>query len=170
MPTPDAWPIVLVGASLLLAAVNVQAGLLYGVVAGLAAVIVVGWVTARGAAGGLEVKGAAAAGVFQGEAQQVRLTLVNRGRWPCVDLRLRVHGSRGFAPGAGRAPGTRVLPHLDPGEQVSLDVSLPGLPRGVHPLPAVEVVASGPVGLFRARRRLAPAGEIVVYPRVWPLR
>jgi uncharacterized protein (DUF58 family) len=106
-------------------------------------------------------------GPAEGERIDIEVSLENRSFWPRFFLTLYYH-----CPLAGPdARRTRFfLGQLSGWGQTSLSSSVVAHRRGRHRLGPVVVESSAPFGLFRRRVRLAPEQEVLVYPRLIPLK
>jgi len=86
-----------------------------------------------------------------------------RARWvPLVSPTIRLEV-------AGRTRSMR-LPFVPPGAERAETIEVPPMPRGVHVVGPMVHLRTDPLGLLRRRSRLAAAEELLVRPRLTPLR
>jgi uncharacterized protein (DUF58 family) len=193
---PGLWVFLVIVVLLLLAAWNTGANLLYMVLGMVVSFLVLSMVLARATLRGLVLSRTGPPAVFRGDAAPVVLRLENR-KWFLPAISLRVEHAPERRPGRGflaRASGGALplplgegrgeggfLAHASAGAlgyvlklpaqraaQLSVQEVFPR--RGVHSLPAYDLVSSFPFGLVERRRRYADELEVMVYPRVRPVR
>jgi len=147
----------------LAAAINTGFNLLYIVVGVIAAFLMVSYVMAKWSVRTLRASAEAPASAHRGLPFTVTLRIENR-KWLMPSLMLRVEQwgvarrSRGFVASlpAKSAAVVRISQQLDR--------------RGAHALPSYTLVSSFPFGLIEAWRHLPVDAEVLVYPRIRPLR
>jgi len=157
------WTFLLILALLLFAAWNTASNLLYVLVGGMVSFLILSSVLSRWNFRNLTVRRDAPSSVHRLEPFVVTLAIENRKRViPAVSVRIESvetgQPTVGFMP---VIPGSRVA---------TLRVTQRCERRGIHLLPQVELVSPYPFGLGDVRRRYKDATEVVVYPRVLPLR
>jgi uncharacterized protein (DUF58 family) len=160
------WPgiyFALVAFSVLLAAVNTGTNLLYLIAGALISFLVLSFVLSRWSLRRLVLTREAPATVYRGEEFAVGVRIENRRMLiPAFSIRLESASRPGVSAGyllkipARRAALTRVMETLDR--------------RGVHTLPDLIAVTAVPFGLVEARRRMGDPVEVLVYPRIHPVR
>lgn len=84
---------------------------------------------------------------------------------------LLVHGLERcpFAPPADRDQSF-FLPGLFKNRPVSLSYQIQAERRGLFTFPEIPLYSTGPFGLFRTKRKLTVAGEVLIYPAYHPLQ
>ncbi|MDX9974441.1 MAG: DUF58 domain-containing protein [FCB group bacterium] len=160
------WPgryFSLVAFAVLLAAVNTGTNLLYLVAGALISFLVLSYVLSRWSLRRLTVSREAPGTVYRGEEFAVGLRIENRHLvTPAFSVRLESAARPGVSAGyilkipARRAVLTRIIEVFER--------------RGLHPLPDLIAVTGVPFGLVEARRRLGDTVDVLVYPRVHPVR
>jgi uncharacterized protein (DUF58 family) len=106
-------------------------------------------------------------GPAEGERLDIEVSLHNRSFWPRFFLSLYYHCPLA-APDARRP--RFFLGHLPGQGSASLGSELMAHRRGRHRLGPVVVESSAPFGMFRRRVRLEAEQDVLVYPKVIPLR
>ncbi len=102
-------------------------------------------------------------GVHRGTPFPVTIRLNNpRSRLPVLYLRIKVNGMADEE--------NAVVPVIPPKGEVSARFNLRLDRRGVYPVPLIEVSSAAPFGFLTISRGVQAPGEIVVYPRVRPLK
>ncbi len=163
IPTQRGAMLALAAALLFLAALNTGSNLFYLVFAGLGAVLVLSFFAPLGNLRRVALLREPPHGVHRGEPFSIGLTLKNRSAsWPVLSVRV--------AEATRREETLAYLAALGPREEARLSV-METLPRrGVHRLPPLVVESGYPFGLLTRRRLMQDNAEVVVYPRVRPLR
>lgn len=157
------WGLVCIGVPLLVAAWNTGSNLFYVLVGGLVSFAVLSSVLSRLNLRKLVVHREAPASVFRLETFFTRVSVSNpRKLTPVVSLRVQI--ATGTDAPAGFAP---VIPA---GRVATLEVAHCCSRRGVQTLPGLELASRYPFGLGEVRRQFMDTSEVVVYPRVLPLR
>jgi len=137
-------------------ATNLMAGWLYFLAAFLVALLLLGLFSASRTVRSVEVE--EDAGVIRGvEGGEVAVPVLMEGRRGARFLRVAVT--------VGERRGEVFIPRVSPGERVRTLIRMPAPPRGSYPAPRLEIISSGLVGMFRARRAVAARGELLVRPR-----
>jgi len=165
---PAGWVMLVALILVLLAAWNTGTNLLYIVVGGLCSFLLMSFVLAGWSLLRVRASREAPDAVHRGEPFGVTLRLENRKTLvPAMSIRIEPsaplghHGAKGFAAYIVKIPPRRAaLARLS--ERFEH--------RGVHPLPALDLVSAFPFGLFERRRRTHDGHEVVVYPRVRAVR
>jgi len=156
VPTSEGFATAFLAGFLFLLATNLMAGWLFFLVAFLIALLAVGFLSAASAARAVRVE-AAAPTVRAVEGGEVTLPVIVEGR----------RGARFLRIGAlvGGRRGEIFLAAIARGERHRVMLRLPAPARGAYPLERLEIIAQGLVGMFRMRRRVDAAGEVLVRPR-----
>lgn len=158
-----------------LAAINTGNNLLYLILAAMCSLIVVSGILSEQTIWRLSVARRPPPHLFAGEPFTMEVTVTNRKRWlPSFCVAVEPHTSRAaMTSGAasiysiGAAAGFLML---GPGETRTAGVTYTITRRGLHLLDGYRVATSFPFGLFhKAIARPEPL-EVVVYPRLRPLR
>ena len=164
LPTRAGWGFAVVVGVLLLAAINEQINLGYGLAfllggAGLAALY-----QTHGNLQGISLSLGNPPSVHAGQITQVPVTLVNHHRrlWRCA---LAVSTS-GVAQGADQP--TSLFCDLPPEQDASILLDVPTRARGRHPLPRLVIETRYPLGLFRAWSYWRPRSQVLVWPALEP--
>lgn len=161
LPTRAGWGFALTLLVMLLASINYQLNLGYGLTFLLAGAALVSMHQTHGNLRRLVLHLRPPAPVFAGEPATLEIVLDNPGH-ERHGIGLGLYGSRH---GSATAPG-RGLAFCDVPAQGStvarLSVTLPR--RGSHALPTLVVETHFPLGLFRAWSVWRPAAELLVYP------
>lgn len=89
----------------------------------------------------------------EGEEIVIRTTLDHRGKRVREGLRLAI-GSQ------------EVAFDLQPGEPHSVDLRLPGLPRGIHPMARIRVSTARPMNIALAWSWIWPKNHFLIYPKL----
>lgn len=165
----------------LLAAINTGENLLYVVFAGMFSLQVLSAILARANAPGLRVQRVGPRAVHRGELCPITISIENTRRfWSVMGLRVerlpdaaphtplwrrllqvvrpRQGGSLGYV--FRVPPATKAVARVD--ERMDR--------RGVRPLPPMALVSTFPFGLSEVRIPLVDRHEVLVYPRVRPVR
>lgn len=108
---------------------------------------------------------AGAPGPMEGDVVEFEVTLMNSGALPCVFPTVD-YSCEGNAVDRGRL----FIAWLGRRERISSIVRVRFERRGLHRLPPVEVVSAVPFGLFRRSRRFGEVTQLVVLPRVFPIK
>ena len=153
--------IILVG--VLLAAWNTGTNLLYIIVGGLTSFfllsIVLPWASLRK----LTLKREAPSAVHRGDPFLVQVRVENHKMLlPAISVRLESASDPGLSIG--------YLMRIPARSAGALNVQVVFDRRGVYRLPEFDVVCTYPFGLIEQRRRFSDAWEVVVYPKVRPVR
>ena len=102
-----------------------------------------------------------------GEPLVIRYELVNRSRaLPAFDL--TVHES--IDPTQLEPSGTAWAMHVGPGDSVHAEAVFRPMRRGVVQLRSFEVATTFPFGLLRKIVRITRRGEVLIHPRILPIR
>ncbi|MBI1320774.1 MAG: DUF58 domain-containing protein [Candidatus Hydrogenedens sp.] len=147
----------------LAAAINTGFNLLYIVVGVIAAFLLVSCALAVWSVRGLTVTADAPGSAHRSQPFAITLRVHNR-KWfmPALMLRIERTGEERKA--------QAFVPSLPAGGTAIARVSLQLDRRGAHTLPSFTLVSSFPFGLIEAWRQLPASGEVLVYPRVSPMR
>lgn len=147
----------------LFAAWNTGTNLLYVVFGGLASFILISHFMSSRMLRGLDVSREAPRAIHREDTCPISIRVENRKRFlPTLALRVE----RGDAPGQTRAFAMQI-----PARRAAVMRVNEVFPRrGVHPLPAMNLVTSFPFGLVDMRLRIQDHEEIVVYPKVRSVR
>lgn len=157
------WAFAVTLALILLAAWNTAANLLYVILGGLASFGVLSAFLSRWNLKRLTVTREAPSAVYRKAFFFVDLRLTNRKWWlPSVSIRIETVGDPNQTVGY-----TPIIPARN---AAVLCITQCCDKRGIHPLPDIELVTSFPFGLVEVRRRVRQNLQIVVYPRIIPLR
>lgn len=157
------WVFLAITLPVLLAAWNTGTNLLYLVVGGLAAFLVLSWFLAAWSGRGLWAAREAPRAVHRGETFRVHVRVENRKLLaPSIGLSLESAAHKGQ-----RLAYIMKLPART-AAALSYEASYPR--RGVYRLPPADLVTGFPFGILERRRRYKDNIEIVVYPRVRPAR
>ncbi len=136
---------------------SVQAGWLLVLASCLLGVAVTGAMLPRRMLRGVDVERRAPAEAFQGDEVEVYLVVMNGSRGMRLGLDVRDEHLE---------PARVFVGHLGPGERAIVTTARRARRRGVFQGSDVVVSSSAPFGVADRRRRLAVAGETVVYPSV----
>jgi len=165
---PAGWVLLIALVLVLLAAWNTGTNLLYIVVGGLCSFLLISFVLAGWSLLRVRASREAPDAVHRGEPFSVTLRLENRKTLvPAMSIRVEHrapvghNGAKGFGGYIVKIPPRRAA-------LVRLSERFDR--RGVHPLPALDLVSAFPFGLFERRRRARDGHEVVVYPRVRAVR
>lgn len=147
----------------LLAAWNTGANLLYIVVGGLISFLLLSFMLALFAMRDVEVQRRAPRAVYRKRPFQVHLRLTNKRRWlALVSVRVeRLERGRTSLAYIFRVPA---------GQAARFAVEEVFDRRGVFQLPAYRLVSGFPFGLIEGRYTYQDKTEVLVYPRVYPVR
>lgn len=147
----------------LLASWNSGINLYYLIFGAIASFLVFSAIFSKRSLKNLTLEREAPQAVHRGESFGVLVRISNGRRvMPAMSLRIETVDAPGVSKGyclsipAGRVAQLRMTMTIDR--------------RGVHRLPAVELVTSFPFGIIEARRRIEDSCEVVVYPRVLAAR
>jgi uncharacterized protein (DUF58 family) len=148
---------------ILLAAWNTGTNLFYVVFGGLVSFVVVSYLFSAWSLRGITVERDSPGAVHRGDAVPIAVRLKNTKRL-LPSAALEVY--------ADSRPGEPVAFTLaiPPGGRAELRIIERFDQRGVHPVPAIELVTGFPFGLVERRMRVQDASEVVVYPRVRAVR
>jgi uncharacterized protein (DUF58 family) len=153
----------IIGALTILPAWNTGNNLLYLLSGGFYSVIIVSWIACRIEVYRLSMTREAPHAVHRGEAFAMTVIMANRKRLlPALSLRVE--------PSVASDRARLFVLVLPAGNAVTLRVSDTIAKRGVHPLPDIRVASGFPFGLIEASAVLSDNREILVYPRITPLR
>ncbi len=145
---------------LLMAAWNTGENLLYIIFGGVFGMFFLSILAARWSLRRMAVKRVAPYAVFRGETFAYAVDIENHKRFiPAISLRLAQEGK-------GRAYVLRV----PAGSRAVASVEFSFLKRGAFLLPPCELVTAFPFGFLELRRRYVDAVEVLVYPRIRPVR
>lgn len=158
MPTREGFVLLAVAAAIFLLATNVMSGLLFVLDAVVLAVLAAGGAGAIAATRRVRVRRRAPARGVEGTPLPVTLTL--EARRPARFLVVE----DGW-PGARAAAFVPLVPAGRP--QVVTLAPVPAR-RGRHRLGPVQLRSIGALGVFAARREVAPPGEVLVWPALRP--
>ena len=147
----------------LLAAWNTGSNLLYIIAGSMCSFLIVSVIISRITLRKLAVTRTNPPNVYKGETLNLELRVVNKKKW-LSSFSIRIES----ADQAGKSMG--YIFKLPPRKEAVLNISKTFDKRGVHLLPALELVSSFPFGLMERRQRFSGEHEITVYPRVLPLR
>ncbi|MBN1419903.1 MAG: DUF58 domain-containing protein [Planctomycetes bacterium] len=129
--------------------------------AGLAVILAMSFGMADAVARGLTARRRLPSRAFQGETIDVTLTVGNRSRFPL----LRAGIVETFPPGEVALKTIELPRPIDPGMEIDIRYRPNCFKRrGRYRVGPVAIEARDPFGLWRIRRSLAPADEIVVLP------
>lgn len=115
---------------------------------------------------------------FPGDTASLRVVAENGKLLPLAWLRIRSAippaltppGARRGWPGLDRGGYLQGLAGLAPHASAAWEFELPCRARGVHAIGPIELTSGDPFGFFARRAVEAEACELVVYPRLVPLR
>jgi uncharacterized protein (DUF58 family) len=162
LPTRHGWLLAVVVMVLLLAAINYENSLAYGLAFLLAAVAIVSMLSTDRNLLHLRVRAGAATAVFAGEVAVFRLHLLNEGALPRYGIALM------------RAKEEVARVDIAPGATGTVELRVPATRRGWLALPAFHLVTRFPLGiLYSWSRRIALEARCLVYPSPsppWPWR
>jgi uncharacterized protein (DUF58 family) len=148
---------------LLLAAWNTGANLLYVITGGLGSFVIVSYLLTGRGLKRLAVSREGPDAAHRCEKFAVTLRIENRS-WLVPIFALRVE--RAEAPGKSAAHVMRI-----PARRAAVVRMTERFEkRGVHRLPEIVLATAFPFGLFERRRRVSDDVEVVIYPRVIPVR
>lgn len=144
-------------------ALNTGANLLYIVLGGLVSFLVLSFVLSRTSLAKLAVSRDAPRAVHRGQTFITQVRIENRKRWfPSISIRIESDGEPGVSKG--------YMMQVPPQRAGVLNVRQNLPTRGVHELPAINLVSGYPFGLLERRRTYEDQREVVVYPRVHTVR
>jgi len=160
---PGGWVFLVIVLLLMLSSWNTGINLLYLVLGGVLSFVALSVVLSRLMVRGLVIRREAPDAVFREQPFFVGIRIENHKRlMPSISLRLE----------SAAEPG-RVMGYLlkVPAQRAAvLNVTHVFPKRGVCRLPVFELVSSFPFGLFESRWRYEDKVEVVVYPRITPVR
>ena len=160
---PPGWWFIIILLPVLLAAWNTGANLLYIVVGGLISFLLVSFLMARYALRDVALQRSAPKAAYRNQPFQVHLCLENKRRWlPLFSVRLERDD-------AGRGPLAYIF-KVAPGQAARFAVEEVFTRRGVYQLAPYRLVCGFPFGLFEGCYAYRDENEILVYPRVYPVR
>jgi uncharacterized protein (DUF58 family) len=157
------WLFALMILLLLLAAWNTGVGLLYVMLASVTSFVVLSIPLSKRNLGALKFQRRAPHAVHRGESFLMDLRLENH-KWMLPAISVRMEDTD---------PSAKVLGlflYVPPKRAALLHASHCLEKRGVYTLPPIDVVTSFPFGLLEHRLRHTDQTEIVVYPRISPIR
>jgi uncharacterized protein (DUF58 family) len=147
------------------AATNTGNNLLYLILSMLLAGIVVSGVLSEQSLRGITIRRELARPLFAATPAFGRLLVANRKRrLRSFSIRVREVGP----PGTARP--LAYLPHLAPGAEAQTAYQTRFERRGLARLEAIQTTTAFPFGLFAKSTRPAAGGEVLVFPRIDPLR
>ena len=164
----------------LLAAANTGENLLYVVFAGIFSLQVLSAVLARVNAAGLGVARSGPRAVHRGELCPITVSIKNARRW-WAPMSIRVERVPGGNPPRGLL-GAKKPDWMMPGDSLGYVFRIPPRRtavlrvdermerRGVRPLPPMVMVSTFPFGFSEVRIPIIDKHEVLVYPRVRPVR
>lgn len=157
------WAFLIITGALLVSALNTGTNLLYLVLGGLVSLVLLSLVLSRFSLAKLVVSRDAPDAVHRGETFIAQIRVENRKRFqPSVSLRIESSLDPGVSKGyMMQVPARRAA---------ILNIRETFRKRGIHRLPAVDLVSGYPFGLLERRRRYGTGAEVIVYPRVRPVR
>lgn len=154
---------VLVAMFVFVAAVNTAANLLYLVAGGLISFLILSVVLSRLTLRSLHLTREVPSRAHREEAFPISVRIENRKLFlPTVSLRLE------NADGSGTSVG--YILRIPPRKAAILQTTHTFARRGVQSMPDMMLMSSFPFGLVEARSRVEDIREVVVYPRVRPVR
>ena len=165
---PAGWVVLVALILVLLAAWNTGVNLLYIVVGGLCSFLLVSFMLAGWSLLGVRASREAPDAVHRSEPFSVTLRIENRKALvPAMSIRIEHRAPVGHD-GANGSGG--YIAKIPPRRAAQIRLSERFDRRGVHTLPALDLVSAFPFGLFERRRCARDGHEVVVYPRVRAVR
>lgn len=167
-------------ALVLLAAVNTGENLLYVIFAGMFSLQLLSAVLARVNMMGLRVTRNGPRAVHRGELCPITVSIENPSRW-WSPMGIRIERVEEASPPKGMLRG-RSRPWMTPGDTIGYIFRVPRSRtavlrvdecmerRGVRPLPPMVMVSTFPFGFSEVRVPIVDRHEVLVYPRVRPVR
>jgi uncharacterized protein (DUF58 family) len=147
----------------LFAALNTGLNLLYIILGGVVSFTVLSWLLALLTLRRLNMTREAPDAVHRGDAFLTGIRIENRKRFlPAISVRLESAAAPGETAGYVLKISGRHTAQLTISERYHK--------RGVHMLPPLDLVTTFPFGLTERRVRLDDHKEVVVYPRITPVR
>ena len=164
LPTRSGWGFAAVVGVLLLASINEQINLGYGLAFLLGGTGLAALYQTHGNLQGISLSLGNPPSVHAGQTSQVPVTLVNHHRrlWRCA-LAVSVAGT---SEGADR--NTNQFCDLPPQRDTSILLDIPTARRGRHALPRLVIETRYPLGLFRAWSYWRPRSQVLVWPALDP--
>ncbi len=157
------WVFLCFSFPILLAAWNTGSNILYIITGALISFLFISVLFSRITLRKLAVRRVHPPNVYRGETLKLEACIENSKRWlSSYSVRLEYSDQPGQSVG--------YVFRLPPGKEAIIPTEKKFDKRGVYPLPAVELVSSFPFGLTERRQRFEGEHEVVVYPRVLPLR
>jgi uncharacterized protein (DUF58 family) len=160
---PTGWGFIIILVPILLAAWNTGANLLYIVVGGLISFVVLSAAFAAWALRDVEIQRNAPKAAYRHRPFPVHLRIENHRRWLAIlSVRIERTGTTGTPLGyvlkipAGHAA------------RLAVEESMPN--RGLFPLQPYRLITGFPFGLFETSISFHDDSEVLVYPRVFPVR
>ncbi|MBS2039089.1 DUF58 domain-containing protein [bacterium] len=101
-----------------------------------------------------------------GSQVKLRVLICNRSQWPTYDVEATLAATPkglGWAQESTRS-------HLQPGQQVSLDVYFKALKRGAYRIGPAHVGSTYPLGIVRLSQKIGQPQTLLVTPRLHPMR
>lgn len=157
------WGFIIVLTPILLAAWNTGANLLYLVVGGLLSFVAISAYFAWSALRDVELRRSAPRAAYRHRPFPVHVRIENPRRWRSA-FSVRVARTSG-----NETPLGYIL-RIPPGQAARLAVEEVLEERGVHNLAPYSLVTSFPFGLIETSVTFEEPSEILVYPRVFPVR
>jgi len=157
------WGFCIILFPILLAAWNTGANLLYIVVGGLISFVVLSACCAFLALRDVELQRSAPKAAYRKQPFQVHLRIENRRRWfSAISVRIERSGATTAALG--------YVLKIPPGQAARLAVEEVQDRRGLYILEPYRLVTGFPFGLIETSVQFEDTAEILVYPRVYPVR
>jgi len=165
---PGWWVFLVIIVLLLLAAWNTGTNLLYVILGMAVSLWILSVVFSRLSFRGFSMSRDCPPAVYRGDPVPVTLRITNRKRlFPLISVRIAHAPLKRFR---RNAPPLGHIVNIPARHTALLAVQEAFLRRGVHTLPPYDLVSTFPFGLTERRRRFADALQVVVYPRVRPVR